>query len=119
MGEAGGTCPEPGGAGFGGGSGKEAGRVRARIEALLAKIEELRAKIEKMRKDLPALAARERGVDPDLLEQELLIVLGKNPGDEAGAGNAVRDFEALEAGAALEALKAEMGRDKPGGGNAP
>jgi hypothetical protein len=87
----------------------EAGRVRARAEGLLAEIADLRAGIEKMRKGLPALAARERGVDPDLLEQELLIMLGKNPGDEIPAGNADGDFKALEAAATLEVLKAGMG----------
>jgi hypothetical protein len=93
---------------------KEAGRVRARAEGMLAEIAELRVKIEKMRKELPALAARERSVDPDLLEQELLIVLGKNPGDEITAGG---DFKVVEAAAALEALKAKMGVDKPGTGD--
>jgi hypothetical protein len=88
---------------------KEAGRVRTKIEDILTEITDLRGKIEKMRKDIPALAARERSVDPDLLEQELLIILGKNPGDETAGGSADRDFKAVEAEAALEALKAKMG----------
>ncbi|MDR2070293.1 MAG: chromosome partitioning protein [Treponema sp.] len=90
---------------------KEAGRIRARVEDAQAENADLRAKIEKMRKDLPALASRERSVDPDLLEQELLIALGKNPGDE------IADFKAVEADAALEALKAKMGADVPDLGN--
>lgn len=84
---------------------KEAGRIRAKAEALAAEIAELRANIEKLRKELPALSARERTVDPDLLEQELLITLGKNPGDEIQNGGA---FKAVEVDAALEALKAKM-----------
>jgi hypothetical protein len=85
---------------------KEAGRISAKAEALASEIAELRATIEKLRKGLPALAARERTVDPDLLEQELLITLGKNPGDEIQDGSGA--FKAVEADAALEALKAKL-----------
>ncbi|MDR2743317.1 MAG: PspA/IM30 family protein [Treponema sp.] len=92
---------------------KEAGRIRAKVDGLAAEIADLEAKIEKMRRELPALAARERSVDPYLLEQELLIILGKNPGDEPAAG-AGGDFKDLEAAADLEALKAGMD-----GGKAP
>ena len=64
-----------------------------------------------MRAQIPALAARERNVDPDLLEQELLIAAGYNPWDEgvAGADRQFRDLE-KEDGAeeALRALKAMM-----------
>jgi hypothetical protein len=96
---------------------KEAGRVRAKAEGLLAEIADLGAKIEKMRRGLPALAARERTVDPDLLEQELLIALGKNPGDEIPAGGSGGGFKGLEAAAALEALKAGMGGVSGSGGD--
>jgi phage shock protein A len=100
----------------------EAGRVRTRIEDILVEIADLRGKIEKMRKDIPALAARERGVDPDLPERaegpELLITLGKTLGDETADRSADRDFKAVEADAALEALKAKMSGE-PGRGNAP
>jgi phage shock protein A len=95
---------------------KEAGRVQAKAEALAAEIAELRADIEKMRKELPAMAARERTVDPDLLEQELLITLGKNPGDEIQNGS---DFKAVEADAALEALKAKMAAKDADAGDTP
>ncbi|MDR0387758.1 MAG: PspA/IM30 family protein [Treponema sp.] len=95
---------------------QEAGRIRAKVEDMAAEIAYLRVKIEKMRKSLPALAARERSVDPDLLEQELLIALGKNPGDETTAGASVdRGFKAVEADAALEALKAKMSGARTGG----
>jgi hypothetical protein len=95
---------------------KEAGRVRARAEGLAAEIADIRDQIEKTRKGLPASAARERSVDPDLLEQELLILLGKNPGDEIPAGKAGGGFKDLEAAAALEALKAGMGGTGTGTG---
>lgn len=98
---------------------KEAGRIRAKAETLAAEIAELRTKIETIRRDIPALAARERAVDPDLLEQELLITLGKNPGDEIPDKGADRDFKAVEADAALEALKAKIPAQNPGPGNIP
>ncbi|MDR2245229.1 MAG: chromosome partitioning protein [Treponema sp.] len=88
---------------------KEVGRIRAKAEALAVEIAGMRATIEKLRKELPSLAAQKRTVDPaqkaDLLEQELLITLGKNPRDEIQNGNA---FKTVEADAALEALKAKM-----------
>jgi len=88
---------------------KEAALFRAKTETLADEIAELKALIEKMRKEIPLLAARERSVDPDLLEQELLIALGKNPGDDLATEKAERDFKALEADAALEALKVKLG----------
>ncbi|MDR0377891.1 MAG: chromosome partitioning protein [Spirochaetaceae bacterium] len=94
-----------------------AGRIRTKVEALRAEIADLQAEIEKLRRGLPALAARERTVDPDLLEQELLISLGKNPGDEIR--DAGSTFLAVEADAALEALKAKMAGKNPGTGNSP
>jgi chaperonin cofactor prefoldin len=94
---------------------KEAGRVQAKVERLAVEITDLKAQIENMRKGIPALAARERTVDPDLLEQELLIILGKDSfssefsGGGTRAEDTERDFEDVEAGAALEALKTKMG----------
>jgi hypothetical protein len=60
-----------------------------------------------MRGQLAGLAARERSIDPDLLEQELLIARGGTPG-ETPAPNLERRFAAAEADAALEALKAKL-----------
>jgi hypothetical protein len=93
---------------------EEAGRVRVQAEDLAAEIAEFKVQIEKMRKEIPALAARERSVDPDLLEQELLMVLGKDwPSPEASGGETRpetdKDFKTIEAAAALEALKTKMG----------
>jgi hypothetical protein len=98
---------------------KAAARIRAEADAAAVEILELKDEIDAMRRQLPGLAARERSVDPDLLEQELLLALGRSPGDETQA--AERDLENLEreaaAGAALEALKAKMGAS--GGDGAP
>jgi phage shock protein A len=85
----------------------EADKLQARRDALAAEIAELKAQIQRMRDQLPGLAARERSVDPDLLEQELVIALGGSPGDE-GKADLDRQFEAAEADAALEALKTRM-----------
>ncbi|GHV71771.1 hypothetical protein AGMMS49928_25180 [Spirochaetia bacterium] len=90
---------------------KEAARIREKEKILENEIAELKAQIEKMKGQLPGLAARERGIDPDLLEQELLIAQGRLPGDEETA-KTERELAALEkdtqADAALEALKAKM-----------
>jgi seryl-tRNA synthetase len=90
----------------------EAEKVRERRDSLGAEIAELKAQIERMRSQLPGVAARERSIDPDLLEQELLIALGYTPGDEPGTDAArKRRFDELDADAALEALKAKLRRD--------
>jgi hypothetical protein len=61
------------------------------------------------------LAARERSIDTDLLEQELLIANGRMPGDEEKA-RSERAFDKLETEAAAEAalakLKAKMAEQK-------
>ncbi len=93
----------------------EAARVDLDRQRIAAEAEELRSQIESMRHQLPGLAARERSVDPDLLEQELLIATGRMPGegdDQAAAADTERKFSSIErnlsADAALEALKAKM-----------
>jgi hypothetical protein len=90
---------------------KEAALARIRAEGLAAEAADLRGQIQKMRTELPALAARERSIDPDLLEQELLMVLGKDLSspDAARQADTDRALNALEVGAALEALKSKMG----------
>ncbi|MDR0585566.1 MAG: chromosome partitioning protein [Treponema sp.] len=86
-------------------------RANDKKQRLNAEIAGLRSQIEEMRRKLPLLAARERSVDPDLLEQELLIAAGRLPGEETEAANE-RLFRDLEkeaaAGAALSELKAKM-----------
>ena len=92
---------------------REAARHEARRDALAAESDALTGQIEQMRRQIPGLAARERSIDPDLLEQELRIALGEPPGDGAMEAETSRRFEEMSADAALEALKAKMGR----GGN--
>jgi phage shock protein A len=93
---------------------KQAEAVRVKRSGLEEERAGLRAGIDRMRAQIPALAARERSVDPDLLEQELLIAAGYNPGDE-GAARTDRQLGDLEkendAEEALRALKARMGNN--------
>jgi predicted nucleic acid-binding Zn-ribbon protein len=81
----------------------QADKVRAERDALEAEIADLKARIRRMRNQLPGLAARERSIDPDLLEQELLIALGGTPGEDRAP-----ELERQFAAAALEALKAKL-----------
>jgi phage shock protein A len=91
---------------------KEAQRAEEKLIGLRVEEESLRDQIEEIRKKLPGLAARERSVDPDILEQKLLMALGKT-GEEAETEKA---FEKLEkdasAEAALQALKEKMAEEK-------
>jgi phage shock protein A len=96
----------------------EAERLEAKKSALSQEAADLKALIEKMRLQLPVLAARERSVDPDLLEQELLIMAGRLPGDGEKAA-LERNFAEMEkqaaADTALEALKAKMAMNSGAG----
>ncbi|GHV63273.1 hypothetical protein AGMMS49587_12770 [Spirochaetia bacterium] len=96
---------------------KEVKILEALQNDLQAEIAELRSQIERMRLQLPSLAARERSIDPDMLEQELLMVAGRMPGEEKQAErdrllNKLEKDSAAEA--ALEALKAKI-RQNSGG----
>ena len=90
---------------------KEKNLLLEKQAALKTEAEQLRAQIEEMRRQLPLLASRERSIDPDLLEQELLMAAGYLPGDEEKL-RAERRFREMEkeqtANAALEKLKAKM-----------
>ena len=91
---------------------KEAERANVRLIELRGEAGSLREQIDSLRRRLPALAARERNIDPDLLEQELLMALGRTGEDDAVKTD--RAFEKLEkenaADAALQALKAKLNR---------
>jgi phage shock protein A len=91
---------------------KEAEKIQGQAAALDAEISDLEAQIGTMRRQLPGLAARERSIDPDLLEQELLILSGRTPGEEVPDSKQEAAFAKMDADAALEALKAKM---NPGG----
>jgi phage shock protein A len=91
---------------------KEIQRIQDQQQILNAECSELKTHIESMRKQIPLLAARERSIDPDLLEQELLMAAGYFPGEEAKA-RTERTFRDMEkessAEDALAELKAKMG----------
>ncbi len=93
---------------------RKVNQLRAECESLTIENDDLKNVIGSMRRQLPGLASRERSIDPDLLEQELLIAAGYNPGDEEKIGLS-RKFADLEkdvsADAALEALKKKMKDD--------
>jgi phage shock protein A len=92
---------------------READTIQAELSAVETEITDLKAQIRRMRDQVAGLAARERSVDPDLLEQEMLIALGGTPGEEI-TPDLERQFQAAEADAALEALKARMkGEGRP------
>ena len=95
------------------GAEEEKEKVKSRRIELEKEVLDLKADINKLKQQLVLLPAQERSIDPDLLEQELLILSGRNPGDEKEARQD-RAFEKMEknaaADAALEALKARMGR---------
>jgi phage shock protein A len=92
---------------------KEGMRIKNRRAELETEAAELKADIEKLKGQLRLLPAKERSIDPDLMEQELLILSGRMPGEEKEAERD-RAFEQLEkeasADAALDELKAKMGR---------
>jgi phage shock protein A len=87
---------------------KEAQRADEKLAGLREEEVSLMDQIEAVRRKLPGLAARERSVDPDLLEQELISAIGKT-GEETETEKA---FEKLEkesyADSALQALKEKM-----------
>jgi phage shock protein A len=85
----------------------EADTIQTELSAAETEIADLKAQIRRMRDQVAGLAARERSIDPDLLEQEMLIALGGTPGEEVKP-DLERQFQTAEADAALEALKARM-----------
>jgi phage shock protein A len=90
---------------------KETGKIREQKQELRAEAETLERQIQDMRKKLPLAAARERSIDPDLLEQELLIAAGRLPGeaDKVHTDLLFRDIEKENAAdIALAELKAKM-----------
>ena len=90
---------------------KEAERINKKLSALLAEKEDLKNQIEGMRRQIPSLAADGRSIDTDLLEQELLMLLGKT-GEESKTDIAFREMEKSSAAdAALEALKVKIKAD--------
>ena len=92
---------------------KEIERLKSKKQELDSETAELKLQIEQMRRQLPALAACARSIDPDLLEQELLMAAGYLPGEEEKA-QSNRLFSKMEKDAAADdallQLKAKMGK---------
>ena len=92
---------------------KEAERVNAKLAGLQEEAHALKERIDSMRRQLPGLAARERSIDADLLEQEFLMALGY-AGENPETERAFRQMEKENAAsAALEILKTKMKGDTP------
>ena len=95
---------------------KESERINSRLAGLREEERTLRERINAMRRQLPGLAARERSIDPDILEQELLMALGRTE-EEAATERAFKKLEKDSAAdAALEKLKNKMNQTNEGGG---
>ena len=87
---------------------KEAERINAKLAGLREEERTLNEQIDSMQRRLPGAAARERSIDGDILEQELLMALGQS-GEEVKTEKAFSELEKEHAAdAALEALKAKM-----------
>ena len=92
---------------------KEAERINVKLTGLKEEERTLRERITVMHRQLPGLAARERSIDPDLLEQELLMTLGLTE-EEAGTERTFRKLEKENAAhEALEALKVKVKGETP------
>ena len=91
-------------------------KVSTRLALLREEERSFKDNIEALRRRLPFAAASERSIDPDVLEQELLMTLGKTE-DEVKTDKAFRELEKEKtAESALEALKAKMGKTGEQGG---
>jgi phage shock protein A len=87
---------------------KEAERINACLAALKEEEHTLKGEIDALRRQLPGIAARERSIDPDLLEQELLMAAGLTE-EEAKTERTFRELEKeAAADAALDELKSKM-----------
>jgi phage shock protein A len=79
--------------------------IENQIRSLEAENAALKAQIKSMVGQLPGLAARERSIDPDLLEQELLLAAGFTPGKPLSEE---QNFAALEQEQAVESALLEL-----------
>lgn len=89
----------------------ELSAVEQKYDSLLAETEGFEEEAATLR-SLPVIAASERSIDPDILEQELLMAAGREPGsaDELATEQKFAELEKDSAAdAALARLKASMG----------
>jgi phage shock protein A len=89
-------------------AGREAEKAEKKLSGLREEEKSLKNQIEAIRRQLPGIAARERSIDPDLLEQELLMALGHTE-EEAETERAFQKLEKeAKADSTLEALKEKL-----------
>ncbi|MCL2265517.1 MAG: chromosome partitioning protein [Treponema sp.] len=86
---------------------KEKNNLFEKQSTLRAEADQLKLQIEEMKRQLPMLASRERRIDPDLLEQELLMAAGYMPGDEEKI-RAERRFREMEKAQAVDTAFEEL-----------
>ncbi|HOI22957.1 MAG TPA: hypothetical protein PLD45_06775 [Spirochaetales bacterium] len=86
-------------------------RIEASLSGLVAARDELKLDVFRIREALPAIKARRRSIDPDLLQAELSMLVGEEQG--LPAAKLEDEFRALEEKAEdqdpLEKLKRKMG----------
>ncbi|MCL2373660.1 MAG: chromosome partitioning protein [Treponema sp.] len=87
---------------------RELERAKSKIIGLREEAQALKERIDSMRRQLPALAARQRAIDPDIIEQEILMAVGLTR-EEIETEKAFQRMEKeRSADAALQDLKARM-----------
>ena len=91
---------------------KEVELLKNKWQRLITESDDLKFQIEETRRQLPQLedcerSASIRSIDPDLLEQELLITAGYLPGEEENVRKN-RLFDKMEKDAAAEAALSEL-----------
>jgi len=92
---------------------KEVERLNVTKQNLITEADEYKRQIAEIQSQFKTLGAYIRSVDPDLLNQELLISAGYNPGEEEKlhTENKLRELEKESlAQSALDELKAKMGK---------
>ena len=92
---------------------RELERINARLAGLKDEEQSYKEEIDVLRRRLPGIAARERSIDPYLLEQELLMAIGLTE-EDVKTDKAFRELEKnAAADAALEELKDKMKGETP------
>jgi phage shock protein A len=86
-------------------------RIETSLSGIVAARDGLKLDVARIREALPAIKARKRSIDPDLLQAELSLILGEDQG--MPAAKLEDEFKALEDKAEahdpLEKLKRKMG----------
>ncbi|MCL2473240.1 MAG: chromosome partitioning protein [Treponema sp.] len=89
----------------------ETEKINTKLAGLREEERSLKEGIAVMQRQLPGLNARERTIDPDLLDQELMMAAGLSEEEVKTDRAFVKLEKETSAEAALEALKAKMNSD--------